>query len=461
MVEREQFDVVVIGAGQAGGPLSTDMAVSGRSVAIIERAHAGGTCINEGCMPTKAMVASARVASLARRGREYGVRTGSVAVDLAEVRARKRGVVERMQAGSRASIEWPANVEYIDGEATFTGPKQVRIAMADGATREIEATEWVFINSGARPTIPMVPGIDTVPFLDSTSIMELDVVPEHLIVLGGGPIGLEYAQMFRRFGSEVTLINHGSRLLSREDADVSEAMAEMLRGDGIEVLLNTDVTGMRMADGGPVLNITTNGDVRETAASHLLIAIGRTLNTDRLNLSATGVELGKDGEILVNDRLESSAEGIFALGDVHGGPAFTHMSYDDYRIVRDNLLRDGNRTRDDRPTPYVIFTDPEMARVGLNETQATEQGVAFRVAKMGMHSVARAILSLETTGFIKVLISSQTDEILGATVFGVEGGELMTMFQLAMMGGITAADLGEMIIAHPTLAESINNVVTS
>jgi pyruvate/2-oxoglutarate dehydrogenase complex dihydrolipoamide dehydrogenase (E3) component len=461
MPRIELFDVIIIGAGQAGGPLSTAMAESGRSVAIIERVHVGGTCINEGCMPSKAMVASGRVAALAARGREYGIQTGPISVDLAAIRDRKRAVVERMRSGSQTAIEQRAGVELIMGEATFTGLKQVRVTGADGAERDLEAGQWVFINSGARPAIPTIPGIDTVPFLDSTSVMELDVIPDHLVVLGGGAIALEFAQMFRRFGSAVTVVQRGGRLLSREDEDVSAAMAEMLEADGIKVVLNAKAKAVRPEGEGVALEIAVGDQTQTVAGSHLLVAIGRTLNSDRLNLASTGVATGAHGEIVVNERLETSAEGIFALGDVHGGPAFTHMSYDDFRIVRDNLLRGGSRTTGDRPTPWVIFTDPELARIGLNESEAKEQGVSHRVAKMGMDSVARAILSLETTGFIKVLISPETDQILGATIVGVEGGELMTMFQLAMMGGLTAGQLGEMIIAHPTLAESINNVVSS
>ncbi|HQY30201.1 MAG TPA: mercuric reductase, partial [Thermomicrobiales bacterium] len=431
-----------------------------RSVAIIEQQFVGGTCINYGCMPTKTMVASARVAHLARRGRDFGVHTAPVTVDLAVVRERKRAVVEQMRSGSQHAIEAADNVDLIFGEATFLGPKRLRIARTDGGDQEVQATKWIFINTGARPNIPIIPGIETVPFLDSTSIMELDTVPDHLIVLGGGSIGLEFAQMFRCFGSEVTVLHRGSRLLSREDPEFGDAMRAMLEAEGITVMLKTSPTRLQSTKSGVAITCEAGKGENTVEGSHLLIATGRQLNSDRLNVSAAGVEIGKHGEIVVNKRLETTAPGIFALGDVTGGPAFTHISYDDFRIVRDNLLHGGSRRTDDRPVPYVIFTDPELGRVGINETEAIRDGIPYRAVAMGMDSVARAIVSDETTGLMKALIDPDTDQILGATVFGVHGGEIMTQIQLAMMGQITASRLGDMIIAHPTLAEAINNLVT-
>jgi len=457
MAAATHYDAIIIGAGQGGSPLSTALARAGRRTALIERDQIGGTCINYGCTPTKTMVASARVAWLARRGADYGVQTGTIAVDQPVVRERKRKIVESFRAGSEKRIESAKGLDLIRGSATFTGPRSLRVA-CDGDSEQELTADLIFIDTGTRNATPKIDGLADVPHLDSTSIMELDETPEHLIVLGGGYIGLEFAQMFRRFGSAVTVIQRGSHLLAREDDDIADAMRQILEEDGIDVRLNAEASRVRAANGG--VEVTVNGK-EAISGSHLLVAIGRAPNTDDLNLAAAGVETNEKGFVNVNERLETNVPGVYALGDVNGGPQFTHISYDDFRIVRDNLLKGGNRTTRDRPVPYCVFTDPELGRVGLTERQAREQGRRIRVAKMPMSSVARAREMDETRGLMKVLVDRETDRILGGAILGVWGGEIMTQLQLAMMGKLTCRDLSDAVFAHPTLGESLNNLLSS
>jgi pyruvate/2-oxoglutarate dehydrogenase complex dihydrolipoamide dehydrogenase (E3) component len=458
----DHYDDIVIGAGQAGGPLSTALARAGRRVALVEREHVGGTCINEGCTPTKTMVASARVAYLARRAADYGVSTGPVAVDMHTVRQRKRDIVESFRSGSERRIESTEGVDLLMGEASFVGPKTVEARLSGGEMRELRA-ERFFINTGARPAIPSLPGLDGVPFLDSTSIMELDSVPEHLLVLGGGYIGLEFGQMFRRFGSRVTIVQRGPRLMAREDADVAEAVAEILREDGIEVLLETDTLRVeRNSDGAPIrLYVRSVSGERTLDGSHLLVAAGRVPNTDRLHLEKAGVETDRGGFVKANQRLETNVPGIYALGDVKGGPAFTHISYDDFRILRTNLIEGGSATIADRPVPYTMFIDPQLGRIGMSEEEARRQGGNIRVAKMPMSNVARALETDETRGFMKAIVDAESGQILGGVVLGIEGGEMMAQLELAMIGKLPYTVLRDAIFAHPTLAEAWNNLFST
>ena len=456
MPSQSHYDAVIIGSGQAGSPLSTTLAGAGWKTALIEREHVGGTCINEGCTPTKTMVASARVAYLARRAADYGVQTGPVKVDLTQVRQRKRDIVESFRGGSRRRIENTPGLDLLMGQGRFTGPKTVEVQFDDGTTQQLTADK-IFINTGARPFIPPIEGLADVPFLDSTSIMELGERPEHLLILGGGYIGVEFGQMFRRFGSPVTLVQRGGQLLKREDPDVAEEVAKILREDGIEVLLNTSTLRVAGAADGRVQLIVRIGEKeRVLEGSHLLVATGRAPNTEWLNPSAAGVKTDERGFIHVNERLETNVPGIYALGDVKGGPAFTHIAYDDFRIIRANLLQGSDATIADRLVPYVVFMDPQLGRVGLNEKQA--QGRAVRVAKMPMNYVARALEVDEPRGLMKAIVDAETDQILGCTILGIEGGEVMTILQMAMMGGLPYTALRDGIFAHPTLAESLNNL---
>ncbi len=451
----EQYQAIVIGSGQGGSPLCGALAGAGMRTALVERKHVGGTCVNEGCTPTKTMVASGRVAYLARRGADYGVRTGSLSVDLEKVRQRKRAIVDRFRGGSQTRLEKTANLELIFGEARFTTARTVQVRLNSGGERTLTA-ERIFINAGARPALPALDGLRDVPYLDSTSIMELAAVPEHLLVLGGGYVGLEFGQMFRRFGSRVTIVHSGRQLLNREDSDVAGQVAGILREDGIEVLLAA--TAERVTQCGNEIRLRVDG--REIAGAHLLVATGRTPNSDSLNLAAAGVSTGSRGFIPVNARLETNVDGIYALGDIKGGPAFTHISYDDFRILRTNLIEKGNAGTEGRLVPYTVYIDPQLGRVGLSENQARAQGRNIRVARMPMSYVARALETDETRGFMKAVVDAETDQILGAAVLGVEGGEIMSMLQLAMMGRLPYTRLRDGVFAHPTLAESLNNLFT-
>ena len=459
-VSEQEYDAIIIGAGQAGGPLASALAGAGKRVAIVERDHAGGTCINEGCTPTKTMIASGRVAYLARRGADYGVQTGPITIDQQKIRQRKRDIVDSFRDGSESQLVGTDGVTLLRGEASFSGPKVVAVRLNGGGAVSMRA-ELIIINAGERPAHPNLPGIDDVPYLDSTSIMELDRVPDHLIVLGGGYIGLEFGQLFRRLGSAVTIVQRGARLLAREDADVAAAVADILREDGIEVLTETAATSVARDGDGVTLTVRDATGERTIRGSHLLAAAGRTPNSDRLNLAAAGIAADKRGYITVDERLATNVPGIYAVGDIKGGPAFTHISYDDYRILRTNLTQGGDATTTDRFVPYTVFTDPQLGRVGLSEAAAKEQGRRVRIAKMPMSSVARALEVDESRGFMKVLIDGASDQIVGAAILGLEGGEIMSMLQIAMMGRLPYTALRDATFAHPTLAESLNNLFGS
>jgi pyruvate/2-oxoglutarate dehydrogenase complex dihydrolipoamide dehydrogenase (E3) component len=458
MADPQRYDAIVIGAGQSGGPLSTALARAGRKTAIVEREHVGGTCINEGCAPTKTMIASARVAYLARRGADYGVHTGPITIDMVRVRQRKRDIVASWRDGSTQRIEQTEGVDLLFGEARFTGPKTIEVRLNSGEVRQLSAPT-IIINAGEHPSVPQVEGLNQVSTLNSTSIMELDIVPTHLLILGGGYVGLEFGQMFRRFGSQVTIIQRGEHLLTPEDDDVAAEVTKILREDGISVLVNTVAQrAERAADSQIALTVHTPESERTLVGSHLLVATGRTPNTAALNLAATGVATNARGAIAVNERLETNVPGIYALGDVNGGPAFTHISYDDYRILRANLLEGGHATTTGRLVPYTVFIDPQLGRVGLSEREARAQGRNIRVAKMPMSYVARALEVDEARGFMKAIVDADSHEILGCAVLGIEGGELMAMFEIAMLGHVPYTTLKEAIFAHPTLAESLNNL---
>src|SRR5258708_27049038 len=421
-MEAEAYDAVVIGSGQGGTPLSLALARAGWKTAIVERGDIGGTCVNVGCTPTKTMVASARVAYLSRRSADYGVDGGPVTVSMSAVRRRKQKIVESFRDGGLKNIEKTPGLDLVKGEASFNGPKTLEVTLSEGGTRLLTAKK-IFINTGARPAKPRVPGLDTVPNLDSSSIMELESLPEHLLVLGGGYVGLEFGQMFRRFGSQVTIVHRGDHLLSSEDPDVADEIARILEEDGIKVLLKSEAMRVTAANDQVSLTVKTNGKAEILGdASHLLVAVGRQPNTDRLNLPSAGVEIDEQGFIKVNDQLETNVAGIYALGVVKGGPAFTHISYDDFRILRTNLLEGGQATTKGRLVPYTVFIDPQLGRVGITETEARNQGLDIRVAKLPMSHVARAIEMSETRGFMKAVIDAETKQILGCAVLRLEDG---------------------------------------
>jgi pyruvate/2-oxoglutarate dehydrogenase complex dihydrolipoamide dehydrogenase (E3) component len=404
------------------------------------------------------MAASARVAYLARRARDYGVKTGHVEVSLTHVRDRKQKIVERFRQGGERSLETADNLDLIRGAGSFIDARTVKVQRPGSEALQL-TSEKIFINTGAKPVIPPIDGLDQVPFLDSTSIMELSDLPKHLLVIGGGYIALEFGQMFRRYGSQVTIVERGEQLLGREDRDVAEEVVNILREDGIDVRFRAKASRVEKNKKGDI-QLTLSGHDGEATikGSHLLVAAGRRPNTDRLNLSAAGVEADDKGYIKVNERLETNVVGIYAIGDIKPGPAFTHISYDDFRIIQANLLQNGDAKVDGRPVPYTVFMDPQLGRVGLTEKEARAQGRSIRVAKLPMSHVARAIEFGETRGFMKAVVDAETDQILGCAILGMEGGEIMAVLQVAMMGKLPYTAIRDGIFAHPTLAESLNNL---
>lgn len=455
----DQYDGIIIGSGQGGKPLALALAGAGRKTALVERQYVGGTCINYGCTPTKTMVASGRVAYLARRAGDYGVRVGKIEIDMGKVRERKRAVVQSFRQGGERRVRETAGLDFLQGEATFVNPNTLEVKVSDGQVVRIKG-KAIFINTGCRPAVPPMPGLNEVPWLDSTSIMELDRVPEHLLVLGGGYIGLEFGQMFRRFGAAVTVVQRGRQLLAREDPDVADAVASILREDGIEILLGAEAIRVaKAADTRVRLTVQTADEERVLTGSHLLVAPGRVPNIESLNLAAVGVATDSKGFIRVNEFLETNIPGIYAMGDVKGGPAFTHISYDDFRILKTNFINGGKASILGRLVPYTVFIDPQLGRVGLTETAAREQGLNIRVAKMPMTYVARALEVDESRGFMKAIIDPASGRIVGCAILGIEGGEIMSMVQIAMMGNLTDTQLRNAIFAHPTLAESLNNLL--
>ncbi|KAH8909614.1 FAD/NAD(P)-binding domain-containing protein [Coniochaeta sp. PMI_546] len=478
------YDVLILGSGQCGTPLAKAFAAAGRKVALVDRAHVGGTCVNEGCTPTKTMISSGRVAYLARRAwGDYGVGDpqSKVNVDMLKIRQRKRNIVDQFRGGSEGRLA-QAGVDIVKGEGSFVGGKErtLLVKMVEsGEVKELSA-DLVFINVGEGPSRPAIPGLDQVEakrVLNSTSIMELDELPKHLVVLGGGYIGLEFGQLFRRLGSQVTIVQRGKQLVPREDEDVAEAVLGVLIEDGVLVHLSASPTTIKSNNlsNGPstewepfTLKIKQkSGQELDIGGSHLLVATGRIPLTANLNLDAVGIKTTPKGHIIVNEKFETGVEGIYALGDVHGGPAFTHISYDDYRIIRANLLP--GQTPSTTPplhtsavsksrnlTPYVVYTDPQLGHVGLHARDLA--GRKIKTAKMPMSYVARALETDETRGLMKAAVDAETGEILGFTCLGVEGGEIMAVVQTAMMGGLKWWDLEAAVWAHPSLAESLNNL---
>ncbi len=452
------YDVIVIGTSQGGRLLPIAFAKAGRKVALIERDHVGGTCVNVGCTPAKTMVASARVAYLARRGVDYGVHTGPISVDLQAIRQRKQGIVEGARSAFESLIKATQGLDLLMGEAHFIAPKTLEVHLKDGETREITAP-LIFIDTGARPEPLTIKGIESASVLNSTTIMELDTLPEHLFIIGSGYIGLEFGQMFRRFGSQVTLIQHNLRLLMSEDEDVSDDIVKILREAGITVLTATTPQQVeQLSDGRIRLTVRTPQGEQQLTGSHLLAAVDRVPNTEDLTPEAAGIQLDKEGYIQVNGQLETNVPGIYALGDVKGGPAFTHIAYDDFRILRTNLLEHGNASTQDRIVPYTIFIDPQLGRVGMSENEARKPGRNIRVAKLPMNAVPRALEIGETRGFMKAVVDADTQHILGCAMLCVEGGEIMTIMQVAMMGKLPYTALKEGTFTHPTLAEGLKTL---
>jgi pyruvate/2-oxoglutarate dehydrogenase complex dihydrolipoamide dehydrogenase (E3) component len=454
----KQYDAIVIGAGQAGGPLAKKLALAGKKTALIEKRWVGGTCVNDGCTPTKTMIASARMAYLAGHSAPLGVKIKTYSVDLKKIKKRKDDIVHQFRNGSQKGLEATKNLDLIFGEAVFTGDKTIKVKLNSGRSKEMKA-DLFFINAGAKTFIPEIDGLQDIEYLTSTTILDLDEVPEHLLVIGGNYIGLEFGQMFRRFGSKVTVVEKSARIVSREDEDVSAELDKLLKDEKIVILTNAVTTNFKESKKGKIMATVKVGDTEEKIkCSHVLIAVGRTPQTAGLNLAATGVATDERGAIKTDDKLETNVPGIYALGDVKGGPAFTHISYNDYTIVYRNLVEGQNLNIKDRPVPYTMFTDPQLGCIGLNETVAKKQGIKFKVAKLPMAYVARAIETGDTRGFMKAIVDPDTKKILGACILGPEGGETMSILQMAMAGGITYDEIRYFVFAHPLFAESLNNL---
>jgi pyruvate/2-oxoglutarate dehydrogenase complex dihydrolipoamide dehydrogenase (E3) component len=452
MSQAEHVDALVVGSGTGGKYLAWSMAEAGHRTAVVERKWIGGSCPNVNCLPSKNEIKSAEVASVVRHAEAYGTSVEGVRTEMAKVLARKRAMVNQ-QIVMHLERYRASGAELILGEARFVEAKTVEVKSNDGGTRLL-SSDRIFLNLGTRASIPPVPGLAGVA-ITNVELLELDHLPEHLVVVGGGYVGLELAQAFRRFGSRVTLIERGPQLLGREDSDVAEAMRRLFADEGVDVLLGAELARVDGRRGALGLVVRTGGQERTLAASEVLVAAGRTPNTRDIGLDVAGVELDPRGYIVVNDRLETSAPDVWAIGECAGSPQFTHVSLDDFRVVRDNLAGRVRSTRG-RLVPFCLFTDPPLARVGLNEDEARRRGIEARGATLPMDEVLRAMTTGETRGVMKALVGAESDEILGFTMFGAEAGEVVAVVQAAMLAGAPFTTLRDAILTHPTMAEGLN-----
>ncbi len=459
MSQPERYEMLVLGSGAGGKLLAWHMAKSGHRCAVVERKLIGGSCPNTNCLPSKNEIWSAKVADLVHHADRFGLVTGPVATDMKRVLARKRDMVEGLIA-LHLDLYKASGAELIMGTGWFTAPKTIEVSLNDGGTRVLTG-DRVVLNLGTHATIPDVPGLAAAEPLTNVEALELDRLPDHLIVIGGGYVGLELAQAYRRFGSRVTIIETGPQIASREDPDVAAALLEMLRDEGIAVHLGAKILGVKGRSGENVsLQLHTPSGDQTIDGSDILVAAGRTPNTTGIGLEVAGVALDPHGYVAVNDRLETSAPGVWAVGECAGSPQFTHVSEDDFHIVRDNLAG-GDRTTRNRLVPYCMFTDPPLARVGLSEAEARHQGVAVRVAKLPIAAVLRTRTTSETRGFMKALVAADGDRILGFAMLGAEAGEVMAVVQTAMLAGMPYTGLRDAILAHPTMAEGLGGLFSN
>ncbi|GAA4336375.1 mercuric reductase [Mucilaginibacter gynuensis] len=454
----KNYDAIIIGAGQAGVPLAKKLANAGKRTVLIEKRFVGGTCVNDGCTPTKTMVASAKAAYDAAHASALGVNISGFTVDMKVIKARKDAIVLKSRNGGQKAVEATKNLDLIFGEATFTGDKTLLVKLNDGGEEELNG-EWIFINVGNKTAIPDIDGLKDIDYLTSTTILDLEEVPEHLLIIGGNYIGLEFGQMFRRFGSKVTILERSERLLPREDEDIAGSVSKILKAEQIDILTEANASLFEKAADGKISATIKHGDKEiKISCSHVLVAAGRIPQTEALALDKTGVATDDKGFIKVNDKLETNVPGIYALGDIKGGPAFTHIAYNDYTIVYRNLIDGEDFNAHDRPVPYCMFTDPQLGRIGISEAEAKKQGLNYKVATLPMEHVARAIEVGDTRGMMKAIVDADTKQILGAAVLGTEGGEVVTVLQMAMQGGITYDRIRYCVFAHPTYSESLNNL---
>jgi len=450
-----KYNAIIIGSGQGGNPLSYRLAELGWQVALIEKANVGGTCINTGCTPTKTMVHRAQITHYARNASRWGVRAENVAPDLPAIVAQKDKTVAGFREGIQKKIGLHPNIKFYQGQARFTNAHQVQVGEI------LLESDKIFINTGGRPTIPDIPGLDRGRVLTNESMMELTEVPEHLVILGGGYVGLEFGQMFRRFGSRVTIIHNQGQIVTREDPEIAGELQNILEGEGIQFHLRVDTTRVEHANGSVKVTVMGAQGPMTISGTHLLAAVGRRPNTDDLDLDKAGVATDKKGYIRVNSRLETNVPGIWALGDVKGPPAFTHISYNDFQIIDANLTQGKNLTIENRIVPYCVFTDPQLGGVGMTEKEARAAGRKLKIGKIPMSSVARAIERDETAGLMKVIVDAADDRILGASILGCEGGELVHVLYTLMLGDLPYTVLKGAMYIHPTLAEGFFALLNS
>lgn len=444
------YDAIIIGTGQSGPSLAARLAGAGMNVAVIERKRFGGTCVNNGCIPTKTLVASARAAWVARRGADYGVMVdGPIRVDMKKVKARKDAVVRQSNQGVETWMKGLNNGTVYQGHARFEGPHTISV---NGEWLEAEK---FFINVGARAATPPMPGLEQVAYLNNSSLMEVDFLPEHLIVVGGSYIGLEFGQMYRRFGSEVTIVQRGPRLINREDEDVSEAIKEILETEGVNVRLNAECMAVEKRGDHVAIKLDCHSGSREVVGSHLLLAVGRIPNTDDLGLEKAGIETDKHGYIVVDDQLRTTVPGVWALGDCNGKGAFTHTSYNDYEIVAANLLDNDPRRVSDRIQAYALYVDPPLGRAGMTEADVRKSGRKALIGKRPMSKVGRAVEKGETQGFMKIVVDAETKEILGAAILGVEGDEVIHSILDVMYAQAPYTVIQRAMHIHPTVSELV------
>jgi pyruvate/2-oxoglutarate dehydrogenase complex dihydrolipoamide dehydrogenase (E3) component len=452
--QPEQVDVLILGSGGGGKLTAWHMARSGRRTAVVERRWIGGSCPNVACLPSKNEIRGAEVAHMARNAAQFGTLTGPVTVDMAKVRQRKREMVQGLVDAHLRNYK-TSGAELIMGSGRFVAPKTIEVSLNDGGTRTLVGAQ-VFLNVGTHAAIPNIPGLEAAKPLTHIEALELDVLPQHLIVIGGGYAGLELAQAYRRFGAEVTVVEAGTQLMGREDSDASQEIRQILADEGVAIHVGAQLIKVEGHSGNAVsITLRTSSGEQTIEGSHILVAAGRIPNTAGIGLNTAGVELDDRGFVRVNERLETSAPDVWALGECAGSPMFTHISEDDFRIVRDNLAG-GKRSTGDRLTPYCMFTDPPLAHVGLSEREAERQGVKTRVAKLPMKAVLRAQATGETEGFMKALVAENDDRILGFTMIGAQAGEVMAVVHTAMMANLPYTKLRDADFAHPTMAEGLN-----